>query len=47
MVLVGDEAQVDACFSPFEDSGSLDAVQVLHRMYPGLKNLFGRTPWNS
>ena len=49
MVLLGDEAQVDASFSPFGDSANLDArsVQVLHRMYPILENHFGRTRWNS
>jgi hypothetical protein len=26
MVLVGDEAQVDACFGPFGDSDNLDAM---------------------
>jgi hypothetical protein len=25
MVLLGDEAQVDACFGPFGDSANLDA----------------------
>ena len=26
MVLLGDEAQVEACFSPFGDSANLDAI---------------------
>jgi hypothetical protein len=35
MVLVGDEALVDAHFSPFGDSANLDAryVNGLHRTY--------------
>ena len=39
MVLLGDDAQVDACFSPFGDSANLDAryVQPLHRMIIGSK----------
>ena len=39
MVLLGDEAQVDACFSLFGDSANLDAryVQPLHRMIIGSK----------
>jgi hypothetical protein len=28
MVLLGDEAQVNACFIPFRDSANLDARQV-------------------
>ena len=49
MVLLGDEAQVDACFSPFGDSANLDAryVQALRRMIHRLENCFGRTRWNS
>ena len=39
MVLLGDEAQVDACFSLFGDSANLDAryVQALRRMIHRLK----------
>ena len=49
MVLLGDEAQVDARFSPFGDSANLDAryVQALRRMYHGLEKHFGRSRWNS
>jgi hypothetical protein len=48
MVLLGDEAQVEARFRPFGDSGNLDARQVygLHRAYLRLENLFVRTGWN-
>jgi hypothetical protein len=49
MVLLGDEAQVEACFGPFGDSANLDARQVhgLRRMNHRLGNHFGRTLWNS
>ena len=49
MVLLGDEAQVDACFSPFGDSANLDAryVQALRQMIHRLENCFGHTRWNS
>jgi hypothetical protein len=45
MVLLGDEAQVDARFGPFRDSASLDARKVhgLRRMYHRLRNRFGHT----
>jgi hypothetical protein len=45
MVLLGDEAQVDARFGPFGDSANVDARQVhgLHRTYHRLKNHFGHT----
>jgi hypothetical protein len=35
MILLGDEAQVEACLSPFGDSGNLDArkVRYLCQMY--------------
>ena len=48
MVLLGDEAQVEARFSPFEDSANLDArlVHGLRRTYQKLRNRFGRTRWN-
>jgi hypothetical protein len=29
MVLIGDEAQVDACFGPFGDSANLDANRCM------------------
>jgi hypothetical protein len=49
MVLLGDEAQMEAHFSTFGDSVNLYARRVLglHRMYQRLKNCFGRTRWNS
>jgi hypothetical protein len=40
MVLIGDEAQVEAHFSPFRDSVS---VNNLHPTYHRLINHFGRT----
>jgi hypothetical protein len=45
MVLLGDEAQVEACFGPFGDSANLDARQVhcLLRTYHMLGNHFGHT----
>jgi hypothetical protein len=45
MVLIGDEAQLEACFGPFEDSGNPDAILVkgLLRIYHRLKNSFGHT----
>jgi hypothetical protein len=45
MVLVGDEAQVEARFGPFGDSANLDArsVHSLRRAYFRLRNCFGRT----
>jgi hypothetical protein len=40
MVLIGDEAQVDAYFGPFGDSANLNAryVHGLHRTYHTLRN---------
>jgi hypothetical protein len=40
MILLGDEAQVEACLSPFGDSGNLDArkVRCLCQMYHRLGN---------
>ena len=45
MVLLGDEAQVEACFGPLGDSANLDAryVHDLRRTYHRLENRFGRT----
>jgi hypothetical protein len=45
MVLLGDEAQVEAGFGPFGDSANLDTRQVhgLRRRYQRLKNCFGHT----
>ena len=47
MVLLGDEAQVEALFGPFGDSDNVDArlVHSLRRMYHRLRNHFGRTRW--
>jgi hypothetical protein len=49
MILLGDEAQVEAGLSPFGDSGNLDARKVrdLCRMYHRLESRVGRTRWNS
>jgi hypothetical protein len=49
MVLLGDEAQVEARFRPFKDSANLDAryVHGLCQTYHSLRNRFGRTRWNS
>jgi hypothetical protein len=49
MVLLGDEAQVDAYFIPFGDSANLDAQQVhgLCQTYHRLRNHFGRARWYS
>ena len=49
MVLLGDEAQLEARFGPFGDSANLDARSVhgLRETYHRLGNCFGRTRWNS
>jgi hypothetical protein len=49
MVLWGDEAQVEAHFSPFGDRANLDTrwMYGLRRTYHRLENHFGRTWWNS
>jgi hypothetical protein len=49
MVLLGDEAQMDARFGLFGDCANLDArlVHHLRRMYHRLGNRFGRAPWYS
>jgi hypothetical protein len=49
MVLLGDEAQGQACFGPFDDSANLDTrwVHGLRRTYHRLRNHVGRTRWNS
>jgi len=49
MVLLGDEAQLEARFSPCGDSGNLDAryVRGLRRTYHRLGDRFGCTRWNS
>jgi hypothetical protein len=49
MVLLFDEAQVDAHFGLFGDSANLDArlVHGLRRTYHRLANRFGRARWYS
>ena len=49
MILLGDEAQLEARFGPFGDSANLDARSVhgLRRTYHRLRNCFGRTRWYS
>jgi hypothetical protein len=49
MVLLGDEAQVEAHFGPFGDSVNLDSRQehALCQMYHRLNNCFGHTRWYS
>ena len=49
MVLLGDEAEVEAHFDPFGDSANLDSrlVHSLHGTYRRLENHFGRARWNS
>jgi hypothetical protein len=49
MGLLGDEAQVEAWFSLFGDSATLDArlVHSLHQTYRTLRNSTGGIRWNS
>jgi hypothetical protein len=49
MVLLDDEAEVEARFRPFGDSANLDKrwMDGLLRTYRRLRNCFGRTRWNS
>ena len=49
MVLLGDEAHVEARFCPFGDSANLDArlVRGLRPTYHRLGDYFGRTRWNA
>ena len=49
MVLLGDEAQVEAHFGSFGDSANLDSrlVHGLSGTYHRLENRFGDTRWNS
>jgi hypothetical protein len=49
MVLLADDAQVEADFGPFADRGNSDAryVHGFHRTYHGLGNCFGHARWNS
>ena len=47
MVLLGDEAEVEAHFDPFGDCANLvQIVACLRRTYPRLGNHFGRAQWN-
>ena len=47
MVLLGDEAELEACFGPFGDSANLDArlAHGLRRTYHKPENHFGPTRW--
>ena len=49
MVLLGDDAQLEARFGLFGDSANLDARSVygFRRMYHRLESHLGRTRWNS
>jgi hypothetical protein len=49
MVLLGDEAELEARFGPFGDSANLDAREVhsLRRTYYRFRNHFGHTRWYS
>jgi hypothetical protein len=47
MVLLGDDAQVEARFGPFGDRANLDEVHGLRQTYHRLRNRFGRIRWNS
>jgi hypothetical protein len=49
MVLLGDEAQVEARLSPIGDGDKLDATLMhgLRQTYHRLGNHFGHTQWNS
>jgi hypothetical protein len=49
MVLLGDEAQMEARFGPFGDSVSFSGrlVHGLHQIFHSLRNHFGRTRWYS
>jgi hypothetical protein len=49
MVLLGDEAQLEARFGTFRDSANLDARSVhgLRQTYHRLRNHFGCIRWNS
>jgi hypothetical protein len=40
MELIGDEAEVEACFGPFGDSANLDEVHGLRGTYHRLGNWF-------
>jgi hypothetical protein len=42
MELLGNKAQVEACFGPFGDSANLDEVHGLRQTYHRLRNQIGR-----
>jgi hypothetical protein len=48
MALLGNEAQVEAHFGPFGDSGNYvtSEVHCLRQTYNRLGNHFGHTRWN-
>jgi hypothetical protein len=49
MVLLGDDAQVEARFSPFADSANLNEILVhcMRQTYHRLRKQFDRIRWNS
>jgi hypothetical protein len=49
MVLLGDDAKVEARYGPIGDGAKLDAryVHGLRRRYHRIENHFGHTQWNS
>jgi hypothetical protein len=49
MVLLGDDAQLEARYGLIGDRAKLDAryVHGLHQTYHRLGNRFGHTQWNS
>jgi hypothetical protein len=49
MVLLGDDAQVEARYGPIGDGAKPDAryVHGLSQTYHRLRNHFGHTQWNS
>jgi hypothetical protein len=49
MELLGDKAQVEACFGPFGDSANLDIDRctVCTKYNIGSEIVFGHTRWNS
>jgi hypothetical protein len=49
MVLLGDEAQLEARFDPFRNSANLNTrpMHGLRRTYHRLRNRFGHSRWNT
>jgi hypothetical protein len=49
VVLLGDEAKIEACFRPFADRANLNPILVhcLRQTYHRLTECFDRTRWNS